>query len=397
MIDARCRETEGRPRRPHAALGSASVLALLTTSVVSAGAPAKTADPAPVLPPPQVKLEVTPDTNGKPWRLRIENTGEGPVRIPADPRLLVLELTPPASAEPAPKAKKAAAAPATLRCILPSDARPSTDEGSELVVPTKRAWSASFDPLFYCFGARERAALVAGTSVKARFGWPAPKPLPGAKSGTARAPTPPFAVVPVGAAVGKSAPAKELEAAAFTLTEAVTAPKDDDKTKTAKGESDAGSEEGAAVTVTLSTPEALDAANGRELGTTVTLTNGAERPITLLYRPDMLQFDVRGPGGSASCGAPRSVAAPIRELFTTVPAKGKASVPVLFTSTCPSGTFDEPGIYRVTPRLDTTEASGRPIGLSTWDGKAAAAPLLVRVRSLRKPALPATPKLDQPG
>ncbi len=391
MSDARCRETGGRPHRPHKVLGSASLLALLTTSVVSSGAPAKTADPEPALPPPQVTLKVTPDAIGGPWRLHIENTGEGPVRIPADPRLLVLELTPPASAEPEPKAKKAPAGPTTLRCILPADARPATDEGRELVVPTKRSWSASFDPLFYCFGPRERAALVAGTSVKARFGWQSPQPRPGAKPGTTRAPAPPLAVMPVGASVGKIAPAKELEAAPFTLAEAVTVPKDGDKPK---GESATGGEEAPAA-VTLSVPEAVDAANGSELATTVTLTNGTDRPITLLYRPDMVQFGVSGPGGSVSCGSPRSVAAPIRELFITVPAKGKTSASVLFTTTCPGGTFDEPGIYRVTPRLDTTGASGRPIGLATWDGYAAAkAPLLVRVRSPRKPALPARPTLD---
>jgi hypothetical protein len=356
---------------------------MLTTSVVGLGAPPakKAPAPEPQLPAAQVTLKVTPGASGGPWRMQIENTGEGPVRIPADPRLLVLELTPPAGGpeDASAKAKaKAPAAPATLRCILPDDARPSTDEGHDLVIPSKRSWSAPFDPLFYCFGARERAALVAGASMKARFGWPA---APGKKPTTL---TPPLAVTPVGASVGKIASAKAIDADAVVLAETVSiaptsaAPSDD-----------------AASNVTLGVPESMDAARGAELGTTVTLTNGTDRPISLLYRPEMLQFTVSGPAGSVSCGLPKTIASPIRELFITVPVKGRTATGVLITTTCPPGTFDEPGIYRVLPRLDTKNASGRSLGMKTWDGLALGkTPLLLRVRSQRKPAPLARPTLD---
>ncbi|MBX3214182.1 MAG: hypothetical protein KF850_19260 [Labilithrix sp.] len=358
-------------------------LAALATSVAGSGAPAANAG----LPPAQVTLKVTADPNGGPWRLQIENAGEGPVRIAADPRLLILELTPAADGAPV-KGK----APAPPRCVLPTDARPSTDDGSDLVMPAKRSWSATFDPLFYCFGARERAALVPGTTVKARFGWPAATPRAGAK---AKAPAPPFAVTPVGASVGKVAPAKELEADAFLLTAPVVAKPSDEISWGASDKDKDKDLAGTTGNVTLSMPEAMDAARGGELGTSVTLTNGTDRPITLLYRPDMIQFAVSGPAGSVSCGAPRSVSSPIRELFVTVPVNGKTTTSVLLTTTCPAGTFDEPGVYRVTPRLDTTGASGRSIGLRTWDGLAAGrAPLLVRVRSPRTPALPPRPTLD---
>jgi hypothetical protein len=309
--------------------------------------------------------------------------------VPADPRLLVLELTPGPAAEPeaanGSNDKKAAGKKAQKplpppRCILPDDTRPSTDEGRELVIPPKRSWSTSFDPLFYCFGARERSALVAGTTVKARFGWSPPAPRNGAKPAVS---TPPFAVTPVGASVGKVAPAKVIDADSFALTEAVVV----DKTTTP--------DESASSTVTLGVPATMDAARGNELATTVTLTNGSDRPITLLYRPEMLQFVVSGPAGTVTCGQPKTVASPIRELFTTVAVNGKTSTTVLITTTCPAGTFDEPGVYRVTPKLDTTNASGRPLGLKTWEGVAVGkAPLLLRVRSPRKPALPPRPTLD---
>jgi hypothetical protein len=392
VTGTRLRATAGGRVRGGALLASTCSLALLTTSVASSGAPAKTPapDPEPALPPPHVTLTVTPGSSGGPWRLQIENQGEGPVRIAADPRLLIFELTPPAPAAPEatkPEAtsKKKAPAPAAPRCILPDDARPSTDDGRELVIPPKRSWSATFDPLFYCFGARERAALVPGTSVKTLFGWPAPPPRAGAKPGKAPTPAPPFAVTPVGASVGKVAAAKVIEAPPVVLTEAVPIAKTGNDTgdDTAQGG------------VTLSVPETMDAARGGELATTVTLTNGTDRPITLLYRPEMLQFSVSGPAGSVSCGSAKTVAAPIRELFTTVPVKGKTATSVLVTTTCPAGTFDEPGIYRIVPRLDTTNASGRKVGLKTWDGTAVGtAPLLLRVRSPRKPALPPRPALD---
>lgn len=328
------------------------------------------------LPAPPVSLKVTPSANGGPWRLSIENSGEGPVRVPADARLLILDLTPPTTApDPAVK-KKAATATTTVRCVLPDDTRPATDEGANLVIPSKRSWSTSFDPLFHCFGARELAALVAGTSVRATFGWPPPVPRP-------RAPktTEPFAVTPVGASVGKIAPAKAIAADVFVLPDAVMPkpPSNDD---------------GSSGAVTLVVPDTLDAARGFELSTTVTLSNGSDRPITLLYRPEMILFTVTGPTGTVPCGTPR-LTVPIRELMSTVPPKGRLDTSVLFTATCPPGTFDVPGIYRVLPRLDTTATPARSLGIKTWEGVATAkSPLLVRVRASRGIVPPARPALD---
>jgi hypothetical protein len=332
-------------------------------------------------------LKVTPGAGGGPWRLTIENPGETPMRIPADPRLLQLEVTPPTSA-PEPTDKKKKAGPTVQRCVLPEDARPVTDEGSELVIPSRRAWSANVDPLFYCFTARERAALVAGASVKARFGW--------STNAKGAASSPPFAVAPVGASVGKFSPTKTIEADAFTLPETVTtqppAPGKSDKSD--KSESEAAPTEGDG-SVALSVPETLDSARGVDLPTTVTLTNTSERPLTVLYRPEMMGFTVSTPAGSVRCGGGRQVGSPIRELFSTVRPKGRLDMGVLITATCPPGTFDDPGLYRVLPRLDTTGASGRALGLKTWDSVAVGKkPLLVRIRNSRKATTPIRPTLD---
>lgn len=341
------------------------------------------------LSPPALVLTVAPATGGGPWTLKVENTGEVPIRVAADPHLLILEVTPPAGfVDEAAKAKAKATrrryeAPKSARCVLPADTRPRTDGLHELVVPGKRSWSSTIDPLFYCFGPRERAMLVSGASVKATFGWPAPPPK-AARGGRAKstAQTAPFVATPVGAAVGKVAPVKELEAAPFTLSEnAIAAPAASTETSDS---------------ISVSLPAALDVYRGREIGTTVTVVNEGDAPVTLLLRPETIRFKVTGPAGPVSCGSTPPIASPIRELYSRLGAKRRASLSLLLTTMCPADTFDEPGIYRVTPELDTTNASARSIGLSTWDGTATGkSPMLLRVRTARRlPETPTRPTLD---
>lgn len=92
----------------------------------------------------------------------------------------------------------------------------------------------------------------------------------------------------------------------------------------------------------------------------------------------------------------RVVGSPIRELYSTIGVKGRASASVLVSTVCPSDTFDTSGVYRVPPMLDTSGASGRAIGLKTFDGAvSASSPTLVRVRTSRRPPTQAArPTLD---
>lgn len=328
-----------------------------------------------------MKMTVTPAATGL-WTLKIQNAGDSPVRVPADPRLLSLEISSPSGAavEADAKGKKAKAPIGAPKCELPADARPSSDEGHEIVIPGSRSWSTTFDPLFMCFGARERAALVAGASVKAHFGWKAPA---APKNGKASPPSPPYAVAPVGASVGKLAPLKEIDSDPVTLADSV---KPATTSTTAEGEPPK---------VYLTLPETMDAAKGVDLSTTVTLANDSDRPITLLFRPDMLQFSVSGPGGSVACGSQRNIGSPMRELFVTVGSKARTSLSVLFTATCGSGTFDAPGLYRISGKLDTTGASGRSINVKTWDDIASTkSPMLLRIREPHHAPPPSRPSLD---
>ncbi len=376
--------------------------------LAGAGASDVRADDAATLAAPPLVVSVTPGSGGGPWKLRVENTGDVPVRIAADPRLLVLDVTPPAGfIDPTAKTKRAATstpqAPQPVRCVLPDDARPSTDEGRDLVVPAKRSWSTNVDPLFYCFGARERAMLVTGATVTAHFGWPAPLVKPSARTKPVVI-APPFVAAPVGAAVSKVAPAKALAAAPFTLTESVTpnapvapaTPTTPPAGATATGATALPPLPPGTASLVVSMPDALDVARGNEISSTVTVVNEGDKAAVFLLRAEMFRFSVAGPAGSVACGTTRAVDAPIRELYSTIAPKGRASIGVLVNALCPGDTFDAPGVYRVTPTLDTSEASGRSIGLKTWDGEARArSPMLLRVRSSRRPPTSTTrPALD---
>lgn len=378
--------------------GLATTFAALVLGASSATS-ARADDVASALSPPPLTVSLTPGTGGGPWKLHVENTGDVPVRIAADPRLLVLDVTPPADfVDPTVKTKRPGSAkpaePKPVRCVLPQDARPATDEGHDLVVPAKRSWSAIIDPLLYCFAAHERAMLVTGATMTAHFGWPAPPSKQGAHAKPV-APTAPFVAAPVGAAVGKLAPAKDLVSAPITLTETVAG------ATPSAGAAAAGTSalpplpHGSAPLV-VSMPASLDLARGNEVSSTVTVSNEGEKPVVLLFRPEMLRFNVAGPAGSVACGATRAVDAPLRELYSTIGAKARASLSILVNAVCPADTFDEPGIYRVTAILDTSEASGRPVGLKTWDGEVEAhSPMLLRVRNPRRAETPTTrPVLD---
>lgn len=339
---------------------------------------------------PNVTLSVTPGTGGGPWKLVVTNGGELPVLIAADPRVVALDLIP----------QNPSAKVTTLRCALPDDARPSSDEGRELVVPAKRSWSMSFDPLFYCFGAKERAMLVPGTTVKARLGWPAPLVAPTARARgkdakQPAAPAAPYVVSPVGASVGQLAPMKELEAPTFTLTEAVTA-EPPPASAAAASPAESESPEAKKPPLAIAATEATDVARGVDVPITVTIANESDRAVTTFFRSSTLTFTVNGPAGSVSCGTPRATAQPFRELFSTIGVKAKSSTTLLISALCPAGTFDEPGLYRVISKLDTRGTSGRNVGLKTWDGELVAkTPALIRVRTPRKTMLSAKkPQLD---
>ncbi len=350
----------------------------------------------PPLPPPSLKLTITaPAPTAPAWTMRIENLDAVPVRIVADARLLSFEVTPPEGK--------------AVRCTLPSDMRPSDDLDRGLVLPPKRAYREGLDPRMYCFGARELAALVPGATVVAHYGWPAGRRTAGPHvvsaidgiepkvggtaevvSETATLPQATSATAP--GASGSAATAPSVISGATPIAGAELSPA---ATPSGAPQAAAGEDGDTPPKLTLSVPARIDVERPQNLSIPVKLTNAGPRAVTLLYRAQTLGFDVDGPGGPRRCRWPSDVGAPIREVFTRVGARGHASVDVLLEDLCPDETFDQAGLYTIVPRLDTRKASGKAIGMRTFDGEVQGeTPLLLRVRKPASPALAARPRLE---
>jgi hypothetical protein len=295
--------------------------------------------------------------------MRVENTGEVPLRLVADARLLALEVRAPGAAR-------------SVRCVLPDDMRSFDPDDRALFLPAHKSYSQSFDPRLYCFGAREAAALVPDAKVIASLGWHT-----GNKA---------FVVEPIGGGSPPAAAAREIVAAEWTIPPAA-APSSTPKPPPPPPD------DLNAPKLVVSAPERVDAASGEEIEISVTVRNAGTRRVYFMLHPETLAFDVEGAHAATHCTSGRGLVA-IRELFTALGPGEKASLPVLVTTLCPPHTFDEPGLYAVRPSLDTTQASGNSIGLRTFDGRVeAATPLLLRVRHERRsstPALPNRPSLD---
>jgi hypothetical protein len=287
----------------------------------------------------------------------VKNKGAVPLRLVADARLLSLEIEPDAPSDsPASTAK-----PKPVRCALPADMRPSTDDERLLVLPPGRSYGEAFDPRLFCFGAKESAALAQGGKITARLGW----------TNTTRLERP-FVVSPFEGIEPRTAAAKSIVAAPFAIPPA--------------GKSNAGAPTPMASASTAgpapsSTPslqpqlivsmaEFVEAERGAELAATVNVKNAGDRAAHLRLRADTIAFTVTNPAGTTSrCGRTISLGTPMREMFDTVPARGSVSVSVLLSAVCPATTFAEPGLYRLVPAIDTRHASGERIGLATFDGE----------------------------
>jgi hypothetical protein len=126
----------------------------------------------------------------------------------------------------------------------------------------------------------------------------------------------------------------------------------------------------------------------------VTLRNEGSRAVTLRFRPETLRFEVTSAAGIVDCPWPAPLTAPTRELYTTLPAGGAATLEVLLGAYCGGHTFDAPGLFVVRPRLDMRGGSGDVLGIRTFDGVVVAThPTLLRlhagvgVQPLQKPEL----------
>jgi hypothetical protein len=295
--------------------------------------------------------------------MRVTNAEDVPVRIVADARLVWLEVTPRG-------ARKAE------RCELPPDMRPGDDLDRALVVPPGRAYVETFEPRLYCFGGKADA-LAPGAIVVAHLGW------------AGRARTPPLEVSAIDGTGASFGPSRAIDAPPVGLpdepTEAPAAP-----TPPADPAADAPR-------LALRSGEAVDAEAPNDIVIPVTLSNEGSRAVIVRFSPETLAFDVTGPAATEPCAWPTALGAPTREAFTTLAARGTASLTVVLRDYCPGRVTDRSGLLSVKARLDTRKASGEAIGLRTFDGQVAAtAPALVRLHRGAAPEPHGRPQLKDP-
>ena len=336
--------------------------------------------PAPAPVPPSMKLSLAVAPFPQLWTVRVENTGELPLRLLADARLVTLDVL-------------ANGAKASVTCTLPSTMRPSGDSERGLVVPAKRAYAEAFDPRLYCFGEARAAVLADGATVTAHLGFAVPKAT------RWRAPriAPPYVVAPIDGVEPRVSAAKELVAApvvidaasALPSRTASAAPAPATTPSTEPATSDAPSST-APFAVGL-TPW-IDASLGADALAAVTVTNTGAAVTSLRLRPAAVTLEITGPNGTTSCDWANPPGPPARELMTRVAPGGKTSISVLLGTLCDDPPFDDAGFYTVRARLDasrlTGEGSQKPVETASKTVS------FVRVRQSRTAKPTERPKLQ---
>ncbi|WP_437534418.1 hypothetical protein WME79_09675 [Sorangium sp. So ce726] len=408
----------------------------------------KKAPEVPPLPPSPARVWLIAPSPHGPWTLRIDNEGERPMRIPADVRLLRLEV------DTLNKRTKK-----TVRCAAPAGLKPSGfPERRALLLAPGQSYMEHFDPRLLCFG-KDEAALAGGSVVRSWYGWgPPPKwskkppAAPFAAESTdhppAFAPAPGLAAPTVVLSYGlpskeaaaddpggtePASPADETaqppgdkaaqpqgDKAAQPQGDKAAQPTDnkaaqpsDDKAAQPSADRPAGEsaekrvpsdkDHGAgprgkpivdanAPRLELTSEPWSDAASPRSIVVRVSAKNAGRRPMTVAIRSRMLEFHVAGPNGETVCTAAPPTGAIPRDLFKTLKPGASVDVPLLLREICPADTFNREGLYEVTATLHANEP-GTELGLDAYTAVVPAKnTTLLRVKSAPEPFYAAAPR-----
>ncbi|WP_207213797.1 hypothetical protein [Sorangium cellulosum] len=433
------------PAAPKAGSAAPPAGARATASRASAKSAKKAKAPEPPpLPPAPARVWLIAPTPRGPWTLRIDNEGDRPMRIPADVRLLRLEI----DTFDQRKKKK------TFRCAAPAGLKPTGfPERRALLLAPGQSFIERFDPRLLCFG-KDEAALTGGAVVRAWYGWgPPPRwsRKPPAAPFAAESTDDPPAFAP---AVGLAAPTMVLShgrppgrAAAATDPAGGAEPHPDADDKADPSATDRPTPSAAdrpapsatdrpapPTTDRASPPEAdraahpaarehappdrsrvtasangplvdanaprleltsepwSDAASPRSIVVRVSARNAGRRPMTVALRPRMLEFRVDGPNGTTVCQASPPTNAIPRDMYRTLKPGASSSMSVLLKEACPGNTFDREGLYEVTATLHANE-TGSGVGLDAYTAVVPAkSSTLVRVKSAPEPFYSAAPR-----
>jgi len=149
--------------------------------------------------------------------------------------------------------------------------------------------------------------------------------------------------------------------------------------------------------LSLRSERAVDAEAPSDVAISVTLSNDGTRAVIVRFRPETLTFELTSSAGTEHCAWPKLPTAATRELFTTLPAKGKTTLVVMLAAYCSGQSFDQGGLLVVRAGLDTRRASGQDVGLTTFDGVVnATSHTLVRLHRGLGAEPHVRPKLEDP-
>jgi hypothetical protein len=361
---------------------SAPVRPLAFLLIALGGTNPKAADEPPPLPPPLITLQVdAPDPVG-PWKMVVTNKGEIPVRLAADGRLLTLELPPRADAD-ADRRKKRKTPPAPIVCRLPPPLKPSSvAEDRAVVLSAGARYEEVISPNLYCFSDASAKALLPGTRVVAKLGFPVAAPKGGRKVPPTR---PPFVVEPAVRNPTVSG-MKELVSDSFTI--AAAAPPPATAAQPAQDDTDPNGPK-----LELIVPPRVDTPDERTVTMTITLKNTGGRAVPIHIRRDNLMFDIDGPSGSAHCGQPAERRNVPKEMFSPLAPGASRAISVWVGEMCPDVVFDRPGLYRIRASLAFPSPS-QPDAPRAWKQTVVAKdPILLRVRAGRLPFFNAPPQV----
>jgi hypothetical protein len=122
------------------------------------------------------------------------------------------------------------------------------------------------------------------------------------------------------------------------------------------------------------------AMRGDGLRAVVRVVNPSAQPTWTLYRNGLWSFEVTSPRGtSTSCAQLTRSAAPRRDYFVRLGARGQRATTVMPALWCPTGTFAEPGVYDVRALFES-RADGEEFNLQrVFVGRVSSAPFALRV------------------
>ncbi len=321
------------------------------------------------------------------WLLAIENRGVRPVRLARTPHALSFQVKPPET-----KKEEDAEPVEPATCGEPQK---SLEENEMVILPSGMMLTYAFNPRSYC---KNDDVLVEGATIVPRYGWPiatrkiwrrgqlveeeieqeapfvsqeipnenaSPEPAQATEDQTdsSENPTPP---------PPRKTRLKNLLAPEFELGE--TYPLDEVfallPEKSPQAEEDSSREDMALA------PKRRLSLSVYDMGSThhpdlktiaVTVRNVSNQSLRIFFRREHLTFQVNGPHGIVTCRLPPSDRAPAKQAFSYLPSGTSYTLRTRLPEICPQGTFDAPGTYMISARLDA-ESRGSEYGYDAFVG-----------------------------